>query len=175
MSLTVSLATRAEKKEWVRTLDVISRLIMIASVFSLFLARVLDKAAIFYWLLTVLVAAMCAQIGLALLGSSNRARIYYPKSSEAICLSEHSLSIGTQEISIDALKSIVVESNGYAGQMKPSQRSPHSGNGKVTIVYKGTGREAVYSIVINSGNELKILRQLSESWRKKGKTAFIMD
>jgi hypothetical protein len=175
MNLTVSLATRAEKKEWVRNLDIICRLITIASVFSLFLARVLNKAAMLYWLLTILATAMCAQISLALLGSNNRASIYYPKISEAISLSEHSLLIGTQEISVDALKSIVVESDGYAGQMTPGRRGPHSGSGKVTIVYKGTSQESVYPIVINSGNELKILRQLAENWRKKGKTAFIMD
>jgi hypothetical protein len=175
MSLTVSLAMRAEKKEWARNLDTVCRLIMIISVFSLFLARVLDKAAVFYWLLTTLVAVICIQIGLALLGSSDWVSIYYPKTSEAISLNEHSLSIGTQEISVDKLKSIAVESDGYAGKMTPGRRGPHSGSGKITVVYKGAGQEAVYSIVINSDNELKTLRQLAENWRKQGKTVFIMD
>jgi hypothetical protein len=174
MSLTVSLATRAEKKEWARSLDTVCRLIMIISVFSLFLARVLDKAAIFYWLLTILVAVICIQIDLALLGSSGWVSIYYPKISEAISLNEHSLSIGAQEIPVDKLKSIVVESDGYAGKMTPGRRGPHSGSGKITVVYKGTGKEAVYSIAVHSDNELKTLRQLAESWRKQGKTAFIM-
>ena len=175
MEPTIYLATRAEKKAWARKLNTGCSIIALIAAFGLFLARVIKNLSIFYLLLTVLVLCMCIQFGLVLLAYWKRSIIYYDKVAEAIGVSEQSLSIGEEIIALSQLKSIVIESDGYAGKVTAGRRSPLSGNGKLIVVHKGSNEEDAYLITIKSDDELHLLRRLSENWRTRGISAFIMD
>ncbi|QKG52267.1 hypothetical protein [Hymenobacter sp. BRD67] len=175
MEPTVYLAARAKKKEWAKNLDTACLVINCASAFTIFGARIVKNFTIFKLSLITLGAFTSIQIVLGLLSSKKWAGIYYPKIAEVIALNEQLLLIGPQEIFLNKLKSIVVNTDGYSGQVVPGRRAALSGNGKITVVFKDTGEEAAYLITVKSDDELKKLRQLSEAWRNQGLTAFIIN
>ena len=175
MSVTVRLATRAEKKNWARNLDTLYKIVAGASAFCLFLSRVLNSISAFYWSLAVFVSFACFHGIVAFIGFKYPESTYYIRKENEISISEQTILIGANEILLASLKSVIIESNGYAGKMTLGQRRPQSGIGKITVVYKGLLKEITYLIIVKSESDIKNLRQLSAIWRSKGVTAFIMD
>ncbi|WP_151088283.1 hypothetical protein [Hymenobacter baengnokdamensis] len=171
----ICLATRAEKKEWARNLATVCNIVAWLAAFGLFFARVLKRLQILYLALLIMGFCLCIQFGLMLIAYWKRSIIYYPKVAETIGLNEQSLVLGMQETATATLKSIVIESDGYAGKVAAGRRGPFSGNGKITVVDKSSAKEVIYLITIKSADELHSLRHLAESWRAQGISAFVMD
>ncbi|WP_156109297.1 hypothetical protein [Hymenobacter sp. APR13] len=81
--------------------------------------------------------------------------------------------MANQTIAVRDLKSIVVTSDQYAGAVRG--RGVSSGAGNIVLTYKSAAREAAFPVVIQSAQELQLLRDLSAYWRSQQVTALVMD
>ncbi len=134
VSPTICLATRPEKKEWVRKVDIACLVINLLACFGAFLGRVINNFEIFKYSLFIVGFFVFVQVSLAMLSYVKGANLYYPRNVEIIGFNEQSLLIGMQMIPMSKLKSIVFNADGYSGQEKIGRGGPHSGNGAVTFV-----------------------------------------
>lgn len=169
----IHLAARAEKKKWFAIANKWVIALTLISAFTLVWGRVLKNAPLFILSLIVLIGLVSIQTVFSLLNAMKWIKMDKPNDLEFIVLSENTLLLVKREVLVSALKSLVIESDGYTG--KWAGRHSKTGNGKLTFVHKVDKSEEYCLIVISSLFELNQLRALADTWRSRGLTALIMD
>ena len=173
--LEVNLTTLAEKKKWFAVANGWLVGLVLSSVFGLVWGRILENASLFILSLVALISLVGISAALRLLNALKWMSTYLPKSLESIGLTENYLLIGKKKIAIDTLKSVVTESDGYAGKMTAGRRGFQTGCGRPTFVHRLDKSEESHLISIQSSVMMNNSRKLAEGWRKQGLTSFIMD
>ncbi|WP_151088284.1 hypothetical protein [Hymenobacter baengnokdamensis] len=179
MEPTVYLEVRAEQKAWYTKLKEGALGLEILSLALLLIEAGVKLPTILMYAFNSMAIICGLTIGYVIWleqeSKRSPAKFYYPKPIEKIGLTQHSLLIGPQEIPVTTLKSIIIECDGYAGQLGTGKRGGVTGFGKLTVVNKSSNEEKTILIKVNSSYEMQEIRRLTNDWRNEGLTAFIMD
>ena len=171
--LEVCLLVQPLKKSWFATVDGCSKALMLGSIFVLIWGRILENAFISISSICTLIILFGIQALLRLFNAKKWLSIYQAIDVKSIVLCEEALLLEGRKIPVSELKSVVIESDGYAG--KWAGRTTHTGQGKLTFRRIIDNVEEAYSITVSSSSELHRLRALAEIWKKQGINTLVMD
>ncbi|WBO83208.1 hypothetical protein [Hymenobacter yonginensis] len=187
MAEPVSLLLRAEPPRWVKAVHYTGIFLLGSFAMAAFGVRVMGERAAttstrgllgplqaLLWATSAAAAAWLLVVALLYrLKAARVIRMGPRQASGTIRLSQDLVVLADQTIAVRDLKSIVVTSDQYAGAVRG--RGVSSGAGNIVLTYKGTAREAAFPVVIQSAQELQMLRDLSAYWRSQQVTALVMD